>query len=97
MSFKKTITVSGGGFYNIINKYQIGIRTNFGKFNGYLQSPGIKLNIPFYHKMYIVDMREQIQSLNKQSLISKDNVTFFVDGMVQWKIIDPIKATFNVI
>lgn len=83
------------GFFTIIRQYKRGVKMGFGKYLGTME-PGIRLNLPFYHKFVHVDMREHIANIKKQSLISRDNVTFYVDASVQYKIVDPEKAVFNV-
>jgi len=91
-------TILKRNFITIIQNGNVGVRTNFGKFNikKGLVKPGIRLNIPFYHNLKIINIKEIIQDIKRQSLISKDNVTFNVDGFVQYKIINPEMATFNV-
>jgi hypothetical protein len=85
------------GLFSIINKNEEGLRLFLGKFKpGDLKSPGFHIILPFFHSMYRVDRRERVTKISKQSLISRDNVTFFVDGCVQWGIADAEKAFFNV-
>lgn len=85
------------GFFTTVNKSEFGLKLSLGKLgrNGVL-SPGFHIKLPFLHKLYRIDLRERVDSIPKQTLISKDNVSFYVDGCVQWNINDPEKAFFNV-
>ena len=83
------------GFFAIINQSECGVRLTLGKSSG-IKQPGFHIKMPFLHKMYRIDLRERVDRINRQTLISKDNVTFYVDGCIQWRIKDPQKAFFNV-
>lgn len=83
--------------FTVINKSEAGIRLSLGKLNNRgIRQPGFHLRIPTYHKMYRVDLRERVDTISRQTLISKDNVTFYVDGCVQWRIVNVESAFFNV-
>src|SRR5438105_5037000 len=93
--FDKLPVVPKRYFLTVIQQYQRGIKLSFGQYKGTLE-PGLRLAIPIYHNIIHVDVREFIEQLPKQSLISDDNVTFYVDASVQYKIEDPVKAILNV-
>src|SRR5207249_8460229 len=42
------------------------------------------------------DMRERVISVEPQKVITKDNVSVTVDAVIYYRIIDPVKATFEV-
>jgi erythrocyte band 7 integral membrane protein len=88
-------TIPKRNFFTIIPQYQKGVKSNLGKFRAVVD-PGLRLYLPIYHHIEYVDMRETMQEIPKQSLISKDNVTFYFNGSIQYKIVDPKKAIFNV-
>ena len=83
-------------FFSIIKQHQTGLKTTFGKYDNIIRTPGIYMRLPFIQQMLICDMREQLSFINKQNLISLDNVSFNVNGVIQWKIVESHKACFNV-
>jgi erythrocyte band 7 integral membrane protein len=83
--------------FTVINKSESGIRLSLGKLKSHgIRAPGFHFRMPMYHKMYRVDLRERVDTVSRQTLISKDNVTFYVDGCVQWRIANVESAFFNV-
>lgn len=46
--------------------------------------------------MIKVDMREKVISVEPQQVITKDNVTVVVDAVIYYKVVDPVKAEFEV-
>jgi regulator of protease activity HflC (stomatin/prohibitin superfamily) len=79
----------------VIPQHMRGIRLSFGKFDKVLE-PGLNLNIPIYHKIYKVDIRESLVQLPKQFLVTGDGVTINVEASVQYKVVDPQKSMLNV-
>lgn len=45
---------------------------------------------------YCIDLREQIFDVNKQQVISKDNVHLEVDTIIYYKVIQPEKAAYGI-
>jgi regulator of protease activity HflC (stomatin/prohibitin superfamily) len=82
-------------FFTIIPEYQRGIKLNLGKFSGVVE-PGIRLNVPVYHQIYHVDMRDRTVQLQKQKVVTSNNVSYEVDGVLQYRIVDPRKAILEV-
>lgn len=78
-------------FFRIIPSWENGVKLGFGKYIDTVE-PGMRLNIPFYHRIYKVNMADRVQDMSKQSLISKDNVTFYIDSSIQYRVIDAKKA-----
>jgi regulator of protease activity HflC (stomatin/prohibitin superfamily) len=97
--FKKLLNLNNikqtRNFVTIIKQQELGVKLGFGKFISIVE-PGLRLNIPIYHKIHHVNMSDMILNIPQQSLISKDNITFTIDGSVQYKITDPKKAVLNV-
>lgn len=83
------------GFFTIIDQNERGIRLGFGKFKKVLE-PGIRWNIPIYHTVWTVNVTHRVQDIPPQSLISKDNVSFSIDGSFQYQVVDPKKALLEV-
>lgn len=82
-------------FFCIVPQNCRGIRLNFGRFSTSLE-PGIRLELPFYHNILLLDIREKIETIPTVRAISSDSVTFSVDASVQFKIVDTKKALLNV-
>lgn len=82
-------------FFTIVHAWERGIRLNFGEYRATLQ-PGIRLDLPFYHEVYKINMADRVQHLRPQSLISKDNVVLEVHSSIQYKVVDPKKALIHV-
>lgn len=81
--------------FTIVPEYKRGIRLGFGKFQSEL-APGIRLNIPIYHNVALMDLRDKVHTIPTMQVISADNVTFEVDASMQYKCIDAKKALLNV-
>ena len=82
-------------FLTIVKENERAVKLNFGKFHSVIE-PGLRLKIPYYHLIYKVNMANCILNIPKQSLISKDNITFTIDSSVQYKVIDAKKSILNV-
>lgn len=78
-------------FYSIIQANQRGVKLFLGKYHGVVE-PGIRLNLPFFHQIHRIDVRDTVHRIRRQSLISTDNVTFYVTASIQSRVIDAKKA-----
>ena len=59
--------------------------------------PGLNLLIPFIDKVgYKLNMKEQVLDVPSQEVISKDNASVRVNGVVFFQVIDPPKAAYEV-
>lgn len=68
----------------------------FGKFVRFLE-PGLKFKIPFVELVaYHHSLKEQVLAIDSQTAITKDNVKIKIDGVMYFKITDPIKASYEV-
>ncbi len=92
---KSNVKVQQRNFFQVIPEYRRAIRLGFGKFETEL-SPGLRMDLPFYHNIYSIDVRDKVHTIPTMQVISADNVTFRVDASVQYKIIDAKKALLNV-
>lgn len=79
----------------IVRQYEKGLVTRLGKYN-HVVGPGMTLLIPFIEKLILVDMREKVINVEPQKVITKDNVLVVVDGVIYYRVIDPVKAEFEV-
>jgi regulator of protease activity HflC (stomatin/prohibitin superfamily) len=82
-------------FFTIVPEYKKGIRLGFGKYISLVQ-PGLRLKLPFYHDIFLLDMRENVHTIPTMQVISLDNVTFEVDASIQYNFYDIKKALLNV-
>ena len=82
-------------FFTFVYQYQKGVTFTMGKLTS-IKEPGIRVKLPFVQTMWKVDMRTYLENLEPQKVITRDNVTIDVDGVVQYKIVDPEKAICNI-
>ena len=81
--------------YRIVNQYQKGLVIRLGKYHSTVNS-GVTLLMPFIDSLIAVDMREQVISVQPQKVITKDNVSVIVDAVIYYKVVDPVKAEFEI-
>lgn len=68
-----------------------------GKYNKVLHG-GFHIIIPIIDSVRaILTSREQLVDIEKQSVITKDNVNISIDGIVFCKVDDAVQATYNVV
>lgn len=79
----------------IINQYEKGVVLRLGKFKS-IAEPGLNLIFPYLETLVKVDMRERVINVEPQKVITKDNVTVTVDAVIYYKVVDPVKAEFEV-
>lgn len=81
--------------FRIINQYEKGLVVRLGKYHATVGS-GVTILIPFIDSLITVDMREQVINVQPQKVITKDNVSVIVDAVIYYKVIDPVKAEFEI-
>jgi len=79
----------------ILLEYQRGVLFTLGRYSGIL-GPGIRVIIPIIQSMRIVDLRVTTADIPPQEVITKDNVSVKVNGVVFYRVIDPAKAVLRV-
>jgi regulator of protease activity HflC (stomatin/prohibitin superfamily) len=79
----------------IVAQYEKGMIMRLGKYHATVSS-GLHFLLPFVDQLIRVDMREKVISVDPQKVITKDNVTVTVDAVVYYKVVDPMKAEFEV-
>ena len=79
----------------IVNQYEKGLVIRFGKYQKTIGS-GINILVPFVESILTVDMRERVLNVDPQNVITKDNVAVVVDAVVYYKVVDPVKAEFEI-
>ena len=79
----------------IVKQYEKGLVMRLGKYRATVGS-GLTFLAPFIEDLINVDMREKVINVEPQKVITKDNVSVTVDAVVYYKVIDPVKAEFEI-
>jgi len=79
----------------VVAQYEKGLVLRLGKYRTTVGS-GLTFLVPVIEDMMKVDMRERVINVEPQKVITKDNVSVVVDAVIYYRIIDPVKATFEV-
>lgn len=69
----------------IIKQYEEGLVFTLGKFTG-IRKAGLRLVFPIIQRMVRVDMRIRTLDIEKQQVMTKDNVPVHVNGVVFFKV-----------
>ena len=78
----------------VVNQYQRGVVLTLGKFTG-VREPGLRIVVPIFQTMMMVDVRSTPIDVPKQEVITKDNVTVGVDAVVYFRVINAPKAVLE--
>jgi regulator of protease activity HflC (stomatin/prohibitin superfamily) len=81
--------------FKVLNEYERGVIFRLGKFSG-VRGPGLIILIPGLEKMVKVDLRLVTMDVPSQDIISKDNVTLKVNGVVYFKVSNCERAIISV-
>jgi len=79
----------------VIKQYEKGLVIRLGRYD-HTAGAGLVFLIPFIDSLIRVDMREQVLNVLPQSVITADNVVVTVDAVIYYKIVDPVKAEFEI-
>jgi regulator of protease activity HflC (stomatin/prohibitin superfamily) len=79
----------------IVRPYQRGVVEQLGKYKATV-NPGLRVIVPFFQHVRIVDMREQVVDVPPQEVITSDNVVVSVDAVVYYEPTDPQRLIYNV-
>jgi regulator of protease activity HflC (stomatin/prohibitin superfamily) len=79
----------------IVSQYEKGLVMRLGKYRATVDS-GLTFLVPMIEDILKVDMRERVIKVEPQEVITKDNVLVTVDAVIYYRIIDPVKSTFEV-
>ncbi len=79
----------------IIYEYKRAVKFRFGKYITLLK-PGFRWIIPLVDRIQIVDIRVITININKQEVMTKDNVPCHINGVVFFKIENATKAILEV-
>ena len=81
--------------FKILREYERGVVFRLGKFQS-TKGPGLIILIPFIDKVERVDLRVLTINVDKQEVITKDNVTVNVDAITFFRVVDAEKAVIQV-
>src|SRR5512136_3249335 len=79
----------------ILNEYERGVIFRLGRCIG-VKGPGLILLIPIVDRMVKMDLRVVTIDVNKQEVMTRDNVPVTVDAVVYFRVIDPVAAVIKV-
>ncbi|MCK5883852.1 MAG: slipin family protein [Bacteriovoracaceae bacterium] len=79
----------------ILNEYERAVIFTLGRFTG-VKGPGLIILVPGIQRMRRVDLRTVTMDIPSQDIISKDNVTLKVNGVVYFRVENPEHAVIAV-
>jgi regulator of protease activity HflC (stomatin/prohibitin superfamily) len=80
----------------VVPQQRMDVVERLGKYKRTL-SPGLNLLIPFVDAVRNkVDMREAVVSFPPQPVITSDNLVVSIDTVLYYKVIDPVRATYEI-
>lgn len=79
----------------IVKQYEKGLVIRLGRYS-HTADAGLVFLVPFIDSLIRVDMREAVINVLPQSVITADNVVVTVDAVIYYKIVDPVKAEFEI-
>ncbi len=81
--------------FKIMREYERAVVFRLGKFYK-TKGPGLIILIPFIDKVERVDLRVLTINVEKQEIITKDNVTINVDAITFFRVVDAERAVIQV-
>jgi len=81
--------------FKILREYERAVVFRLGKFLK-TKGPGLIFLIPFIDKIERIDLRVLTINVNKQEVITKDNVTVSVDAITFFRVVDAHDAVIQV-
>jgi len=79
----------------IIKEYERAVVFRLGRYTG-VRGPGLIILIPGIEKMTRVDLRTVTMDVPSQDIITRDNVTLKVNGVVYFRVASPDKSVLTV-
>src|SRR5260370_25484096 len=79
----------------ILREYERGVIFRLGKLLG-AKGPGLILLIPIVDRMVRMDLPVVTISVEKQEVMTRDNVPVMVDAVVYFRVVDPAAAVVKV-
>lgn len=79
----------------ILMEYERGVVFTLGR-AGSLRTPGLNIIIPIIQKMQRIDQRTITMDIPGQDVITRDNVSIKVNGVLYFRVLDPARAIIQV-
>jgi regulator of protease activity HflC (stomatin/prohibitin superfamily) len=80
----------------IVPQQRMDVVERLGRYKRTL-NPGLNLLVPFVDAVRSkVDMREQVVSFPPQPVITSDNLVVSIDTVLYFKVVDPVRATYEI-
>ena len=79
----------------IPREYERLVIFRLGRYSG-IKGPGITIIIPVIDKAMTMDLRVVTIDVQKQAVITKDNVTVAVDAILYYRVVEPDRAVIQV-
>jgi regulator of protease activity HflC (stomatin/prohibitin superfamily) len=83
-------------FFKIVPEYQRVVRFTLGRYDQAPRGPGWVWMIPFVHRALVVDLREEVLTIEPQPCITKDNAAITVDMLVFMRVINAEDSVLRV-
>ncbi len=83
------------GWITILDQYERAVKFRFGK-PVRTCNVGIQARIPIIEEFLLCDIRDRPENIPGQICITRDNVSIKVDGVVYWKVVDPMTSVLAV-
>src|SRR5262249_16431329 len=77
----------------ILREYERGVVFTLGRYTG-TKGPGFFLLVPLVQQMVLLDLRVVV--VQKQDVISRDNVSVKVNAVIYFRVVDPERAVIQV-
>src|SRR5215472_16075354 len=96
------VFVAAGGLIMVsrsikqVQQYEQGIVYRFGRVLPRTRSPGITFVRPIGDRLVKVNLQQEAMPVPAQEGITRDNISVRVDAVVDFRVVDPIKAKVNV-
>jgi regulator of protease activity HflC (stomatin/prohibitin superfamily) len=80
----------------VVPQQRMDVVERLGKYQRVL-NPGLNFLVPFIDAVRSkVDMREQVVSFPPQPVITSDNLVVSIDTVLYFKVVDPVRATYEI-
>ncbi|OPX79814.1 MAG: FtsH protease regulator HflK [Methanosaeta sp. PtaB.Bin039] len=79
----------------IVREYERVVIFRLGRYSG-VKGPGLFFIIPIIDRVILMDLRVVTIDVQKQVVITRDNVTVDVDAVIYYRVVEPAKAVIQV-
>ena len=94
--FALIVVVTLSKAVKVVPQQRMDIVQRLGRYHRTLR-PGLNILLPFFDQVrQKVDMREQVVSFPPQPVITSDNLVVSIDTVLYFKVVDPVRATYEI-